>query len=77
MNGINDFYNSPPPIPPLEKGGKGGFDNYIFGASIILLCHSRLSGILFQERFWTSQNDRLFHVFLKPLISPEHRASPE
>jgi hypothetical protein len=66
-----------PPILPLEKGGKGRFDKYIFGASIILLCHSRLSGILFQERFWTSQNDRLFHIFSKPLSSPEWRVSSE
>jgi hypothetical protein len=77
------------PILPLEKGGKGGFDKYIFGASIILLCHSSRklsgSGILFQERFWAdprqsedkSQNDRLFHIFLKPFSSPERRVSSE
>jgi len=61
------------------KGGKEGFDICIFGANTILLCHSCLLGIFFQERFWTdprqsedkSQNDRLFHVFLKPLSSPD------
>jgi hypothetical protein len=56
MNGNNDFYKSPetrlgkmtfenmkisnPPSPPSEKGGKGGFDKYIFGASFILLCRA-------------------------------------
>jgi hypothetical protein len=31
---------SNPSIPPSEKGGKGGFDKYIFGASFILLCRA-------------------------------------
>lgn len=71
-------------ILPLEGGGKRGFDKYIFGANIVLLSHSRLLIILFQERFWAdlrqsenkSQNDRSFDAFLKVFSSPDDRYRP-